>query len=216
MKLNLSVLILLAVLGSEAVAQESEFATGRAYYMEGEFKKAVAHFQMALKVNPNDAEAYYWMGMSYEVLADIAVPFAGKYTSKARVCLTRATELAPSRLDYRRELFDFLVDSASSARGALRHAADLMRTVPTATCTGSSSSRQRKTPRWTLDLADYSSPFPERPTRSRNCPHPHCRAGAPQGSNIYTAITACRLLAGNGPQELVCASALAHCVLQIS
>jgi len=130
MKLNLSVLILLAVLGSEAVAQESEFATGRAYYMEGEFKKAVAHFQMALKVNPNDAEAYYWMGMSYEVLADIAVPFAGKYTSKARVCLTRATELAPSRLDYRRELFDFLVDSASSARGALRHAADLMRTVP--------------------------------------------------------------------------------------
>ena len=130
MKLNLSVLILLAVLGSEAVAQESEFATGRAYYMEGEFKKAVAHFQMALKVNPNDAEAYYWMGMSYEVLADIAVPFAGKYTSKARVCLTRATELAPSRLDYRRELFDFLVDSASSARGALRHAADLMQTVP--------------------------------------------------------------------------------------
>src|SRR6266404_9525594 len=100
MKLKLSVLMLLAVLGSEAATKGSEFATGRAYYVEGEFKKAVAHFQLALKVNPDDAESYYWMGMSYEVLANIAFPFAGKYTSKARVNLTRATELAPGRLDY--------------------------------------------------------------------------------------------------------------------
>lgn len=130
MKLNLSVLILLGALGSEAAGQESEFAAGRAYYAEGEFKKAVAHFQLALKVNPNDAESYYWMGMSYQVLADIAFPFAGKYTSKARISLTRATELAPGRLDYRRELFDFLVDSAGSSRAAARQAADLLRTVP--------------------------------------------------------------------------------------
>src|ERR1700682_3415418 len=116
MKLNLSVLILLAVLGSEAAGQESEFATGRAYYAEGEFKKAVAHFQLALKVNPNDAESYYWMGMSYQVLADIAFPLDYKYTSKARISLTRATELAPGRLDYRRGLFDFLVDSAGSSK----------------------------------------------------------------------------------------------------
>ena len=130
MKLSLSVLILLAVLGSEAAGQESEFAIGRAYYTEGEFKKAVAHFQLALNVNPNDAESYYWTGMSYRVLADIAFPFAGKYTSKARVYLTRATELAPGRLDYRRELFDFLADSAGSSRAAARQAADLLRTVP--------------------------------------------------------------------------------------
>jgi len=130
MKLNLSVLILLSVLGGEAAGQESEFAAGRAYYMEGELKKAVAHFELALKVNPNDAESYYWMGMAYQVLADIAFPFAGKYTSKASVYLTRATELAPGRLDYRRELFDFLVDSAGSSRAAGRQAANLLRTVP--------------------------------------------------------------------------------------
>jgi tetratricopeptide (TPR) repeat protein len=130
MKLFLALLIPLAVLGSESAGQQSEFATGRAYYTEGEFKKAVEHFQLALKVNPNDAESYYWMGMSYQVLADIAFPFAGKYTSKARVYLTRATELAPGRSDYRRELFDFLVDSAGSSRAAARQAADLLRTVP--------------------------------------------------------------------------------------
>jgi tetratricopeptide (TPR) repeat protein len=122
--------MLLAVLGSEAAAQGSEFTIGRAYYTEGEFKKAVAHFQLALKVNPDDAASYYWMGMSYRVLADIAFPFAGKYTSKASIYLTRATELAPGRLDYRRELFDFLVDSFGSSRAAGRQAADLLRTVP--------------------------------------------------------------------------------------
>ena len=130
MKLHLSVLILLAALGGEAAGQGSEFATGRAYYTEGEFRKAAAHFQLALKVNPNDAESYYWMGRSYQVLADIASPFGYKYNSKARINLTKAMELAPRRSDYRRELFDFLVDSGGSSRGALRQAADLMRTVP--------------------------------------------------------------------------------------
>jgi tetratricopeptide (TPR) repeat protein len=130
MKLYLSILIPLAVLGSEACGQGSEFAAGRAYYIEGEFKKAVTHFQLALKVNPDDAESYYWMGMSYQMLGDIAFPFAGRYTSKACVYLTRATELAPGRLDYRRELFDFLLDSAGSSRAALRQAEDLLRAVP--------------------------------------------------------------------------------------
>ena len=130
MKLNLSVLMLLAVLGSETAAKGSEFATGRAYYVEGEFKKAVAHFQLAIKVNPDDAESYYWMGMSYQVLADIASPFDYKYKSKARTNLTRATELAPGRLDYRRELFDSLLDAAGASRAAARQAADLLRTVP--------------------------------------------------------------------------------------
>ena len=122
--------MLLAALGREAFGQESELAAGRACYTEGEFKKAVAHFRLALKVDANDPESNYWMGMSYQVLADIAFPFAGKYTSKARIYLTRATELAPGRLDYRRELFEFLLDSAGYSRAALRQAKDLLRTVP--------------------------------------------------------------------------------------
>ena len=129
MKLSLFVLTLLAGLGAEGASQASEFATGRAYYMEGEFKKAVAHFQLALNANPNDAESYYWIGRSYQVLADIQSPFDYKYNSKARIYLMKAVELAPRRSDYRRELFDFLVDSAGSSRAALREAADLLGTV---------------------------------------------------------------------------------------
>ena len=130
MKLKLSVLIVLAGLSSKAASPASEFATGRACYTAGAFKDAVAHFQLALKVNPNDAESYHWMGKSYQVLADIASPFNGKYNSKARVHLTRAMELAPSRSDYRRALFDFLLDSAGSSPAALRQAAGMLRTIP--------------------------------------------------------------------------------------
>ena len=130
MNLNWLMLILLFGLGSEAAGQGSEFATGRAYYTAGDFKKAAAHFQLALKVKPNDAESYYWMGMSYQVLSDIAWPLGHTYNSKARVCLTKAVELAPSRSDYRKELFGFLVESAGSSRAALRQAAEILRMVP--------------------------------------------------------------------------------------
>src|ERR1700676_5277459 len=114
MKLKLFILIVFAGLASAAVGQQPEFAIGRAYYLDGEFKKAAAHFQLALKTDPYDAEANYWIGRSYRVLAEIAAPFDHKYNSKARVHLTMAMELAPGRPEYRRELFDFLLGSNSS------------------------------------------------------------------------------------------------------
>jgi tetratricopeptide (TPR) repeat protein len=129
MNLKLSVLIFLAGWGGQAAVLQSEFAAGRAYYAEGEFKKAVEHLQLALKSDPNDSELCYWIGMSYQMLADIASPFNHKYNSKARIYLTKATELAPNRLDYRRELFDFLLDSAGSSRAARRQAASMLGTV---------------------------------------------------------------------------------------
>jgi tetratricopeptide (TPR) repeat protein len=129
MKLNVLILMLLAAFGGRASSQQSEFAIGREYYAEGEFKKAAAHFQLALNTNPNDAESYYWMGMSYQGLADIATPFGGKHNSKARVYLTKAMELAPGRPEYRRELFELLVDSADSSGTALKQAADILQTI---------------------------------------------------------------------------------------
>jgi tetratricopeptide (TPR) repeat protein len=129
MKLGLIFLILSAGLCAEVAGPQSEFATGQACYLEGEFKQAVAHFRLALKVNPSDPDSYYWLGRSYRSLADVAFPFGEKYSSKARVNLTKAAELAPDRLDYRRELFDLLLDSAGSSRAAVRQAAGILLTV---------------------------------------------------------------------------------------
>jgi len=132
MKLKLSVVLLFTGLGSAAVGQESEFAIGRAYYSEGQFKKAAGHFQRAFADDPDDAPACYWIGMSYQMLADIEVPFGHTYNVKARAYLTKAVELAPARADFRSELFNFLLDSAGSSRAALRQAAGILRTVSAA------------------------------------------------------------------------------------
>jgi hypothetical protein len=66
------------------------------------------------------------MGMSYQVMADIAAPFGGKYNSRARACLTRAVELAPDQPKYRQELFAFLLDTSGSSRAARREAAEIL------------------------------------------------------------------------------------------
>jgi Tfp pilus assembly protein PilF len=105
----------------------SDYAAGRAYYADGEFKKAAARFQLAVGADPTDADSYFWMGMAYQVLADVSGPAAGKYRFKARVCLTKAVALAPTRSDYRRELFNFLLDS--SGRSASRQAAGILQSV---------------------------------------------------------------------------------------
>jgi tetratricopeptide (TPR) repeat protein len=130
MRFKLAILILAASFRGQAAGEQSELAAGRSYYAEGEFKKASAHFQLAVKANPDDAEPYYWLGVSYEILASIAAPFDGKYNSKARVALTRATELAPVCREYRRELFEFLLDSARSSRRALREAKAILQAMP--------------------------------------------------------------------------------------
>jgi tetratricopeptide (TPR) repeat protein len=129
MKLTLAIPALLTLFTSLAAGQRVEIETGRTYYTAGEFKRAAAHFQLALKSVPDSAESYYWLGMSYQRLADIALPFGGRYSAKARVCLTKAVELAPARLDYRDELFEFLLDPAGSSRSALRQAAAMIQTT---------------------------------------------------------------------------------------
>jgi tetratricopeptide (TPR) repeat protein len=131
MKTSLTfLLLLLAVLNGPAAERNSEFAVGRSFYAQGEFKKAVVHFQLSLDANPCDAEAFYWIGVSYQKLADIALPFGGRYHSKALVFLTRAVELAPTRRDYRLELFEYLLDPVSWSRSSQRRAVAILDATP--------------------------------------------------------------------------------------
>jgi tetratricopeptide (TPR) repeat protein len=124
MKTQLALVLLLAGLG-RAASLQPEFTSGRALYLDGEFRKAAAQFEAALAINPDDAECHYWTGMAYQRQADIAAPLDHKNRVRARAHLTRAVELAPDRTEYRRELFEFLLDS-----GGFRQAAALLRSVP--------------------------------------------------------------------------------------
>jgi tetratricopeptide (TPR) repeat protein len=126
MKLTCYIPMLLAALSLQATAQQSELAAGRASYRDGEFHQAVAHLQRALSSDPNDAASHYWIGRSYETLADIATPFGARYRKLARTYLTKAAELAPTQPEYRRELFDFLLDSPNFSHSEQRQAVAIL------------------------------------------------------------------------------------------
>jgi len=130
MKGRLVLTIVIAGLTGRAAGPNADFAAGRELYREGEFSKAVARFRLALKENPRDAQTYYWAGMSYQMLADIATPFGGRYSARAREYLRAAVTLAPDRADYRTALFDCVLDSASYSRSAVREAAEILLAVP--------------------------------------------------------------------------------------
>ena len=130
MNLKLIVLALLVSLNATSAAPRSELEIGMAHYQAGEFKQAVAHFQFALKANPHDAESYYWIGLSYQGLADLAVPFSSRHSAHARLNLEMAAQLAPERRDYRRALFNLLLESAVSSRECLRQASALLDGIP--------------------------------------------------------------------------------------
>ena len=94
----------------------AELSAGKADYRAGEFARAAAHFQRAAAANPQNAEANYWLGLSYETLADIATPFGRKFRTLARTHLSAAVSAAPTQPEYRRELFEFLLDSGDLRR----------------------------------------------------------------------------------------------------
>jgi tetratricopeptide (TPR) repeat protein len=131
MKLHLASILLL-MFASAAVSAESRNArnAGHSDYSAGEFKKAASHFQRALKADPNDAESCFWLGKSYEMLADIRGPLLGARASfKARLYLTRALQLAPRDEEYRRELFQVLI-TADHSPGALHRAESIIQMMP--------------------------------------------------------------------------------------
>ena len=125
-------LLLVTMLGAggQAAEPQPEYAAGRTCYNRGEFRKAAAHFHSAAVTHPDDADAWYWAGTSYERLADIAMPFGARYNAKARLCLRTAMNLSPNRGDYREAFFEFLLNSADSSRTALTEAAGILLTIP--------------------------------------------------------------------------------------
>jgi len=113
--------------GAESI---NEVLAGRHSYNAGDYKRAAAHFEKAVKADPNDAGAYFWRGKSYALIGDLSGPLLGnRVLSKARVSFARAVDLAPENRDYRREFFNFLLWTDES-RTSLDRAERVLRSVP--------------------------------------------------------------------------------------
>ena len=124
------VLLLAFASAAWSVEVRSDFDAGRRCYDAADFKKAALHFTRAAVADPSNAEAHFWLGKSYENLADIGGPILGLSASlKARAHLGKALQLAPANLEYRREYFSFLTVSDQSPK-ALSDAESIIQNTP--------------------------------------------------------------------------------------
>ncbi len=117
-------------LSGQGAESLNEVLAGRHSYNAGDYRRAVAHFEKAVKADPNDAGAYFWRGKSYALIGDLSGPlFGNRVLSKARLSFARAVELAPENHDYRREFFNFLLWTDES-RAALGQAERILQNMP--------------------------------------------------------------------------------------
>jgi tetratricopeptide (TPR) repeat protein len=95
-----------------------------------EFKAAAQNFSKALQYQPEDANLYYWLGRSYERMAEVASALhAPRDARRARFSLERAVDLEPRNREYLRELFDFYLDSPEWFKGGLGNAGVLIQRI---------------------------------------------------------------------------------------
>jgi tetratricopeptide (TPR) repeat protein len=121
--------LLMFTLAGQGAESLNEVLAGRGSYNAGDYKMAAAHFNKAVKADPTDAAAYYWLGRSYALTGDLSAPIFGNRTlSKARASFAKAVALAPANVDYRREYFDFLLWTDESKNG-LDQAQSILRTM---------------------------------------------------------------------------------------
>jgi tetratricopeptide (TPR) repeat protein len=133
MKLSIAVITSAVSLYFAHPAQSAEsrnyFQIGQSDYNAGEFKSAISRFEQARRMRPKDPAVHFWLGKSYEMLAIINGPlFDRRPFSKAHQFLAEAVQLAPEDREYRRELFDFLIEFDSSPH-ALHEADDLLQST---------------------------------------------------------------------------------------
>jgi tetratricopeptide (TPR) repeat protein len=123
-------LLVMFALAGQGAESLNEVLAGRSSYNAGDYKKAAAHFNKAVKADPNDAAAYYWLGRSYALTGDLSAPIFGNRTlSKARTSFAKAVELAPANPDFRREYFNFLLWTDES-KTALGQAQSVLNAMP--------------------------------------------------------------------------------------
>ena len=130
-----SACVLSIVLATElcAAALNDRLQKGKDYYFAGEFKKAISQFELVTKENPNEPEAYLWLGKSYTMLADLKPLFGTRTRVKAWMYLAKSVNLAPECDECRRELFDSLItsdDSPSAWRDAKLLVANMSKSDP--------------------------------------------------------------------------------------
>jgi hypothetical protein len=103
---------------------------GESLFKACEFKAAAREFERALVREPGSARLHFWVGKSYERLADVSSPLsARKNARKAQTHLEAAVQLDPGDREMLMELFDFYIEYAEWFGGGLDRAALLLERI---------------------------------------------------------------------------------------
>ncbi len=120
-----------------AAAAISESATGwarqgRALFARCEFSGAVRAFKRAADTQPDNAEVRFWLGRSYERMAETSAPLiAPRHAHKAERSLEQALQLDPTNRKYQLELFGLYVDTPEWFSRAPQRASALLERMST-------------------------------------------------------------------------------------
>ena len=101
---------------------------GKSYFMDGQFKEAVANLERAVTEDSLNSDYYDWLGRAYGRIAERSSFLSAlKYAKKTVHAFQRAVELSPSNLEALSDLFEYYVEAPGIAGGGLDKAEDIAR-----------------------------------------------------------------------------------------
>ncbi len=103
---------------------------GKAYFMQGEYKKASEAFEKLVAAEPRNSEYHHWLGKAYGRRAETSsFVTAPRYASKAREEFEKAVELDPRNSEAVNDLFEYYLEAPGFLGGGLEKAAALVKRI---------------------------------------------------------------------------------------
>lgn len=99
---------------------------GKAYFMEGRFKEAVANFDKAIGQDSLNSDYYDWLGRAYGRLAERSTFLTAlRYAKKTVRAFERAVELDPSNLEALSDVFEYYLQAPGIVGGGVDKAENI-------------------------------------------------------------------------------------------
>jgi tetratricopeptide (TPR) repeat protein len=93
---------------------------GKAYYMDGQYRNAIAYLEKAVNEEPRTSEYYDWLGRAYGRRAEEASFLAAlPYARKTREAFEKAAATDPNNLEALGDLFEFYLQAPAIVGGGL-------------------------------------------------------------------------------------------------
>jgi Flp pilus assembly protein TadD len=98
--------------------------------MAGEFKKATECLEKAVALNPNDSNAYHWLGRAWGRRAETSSWFTAiQYARKTRDAFEKAVDLNPANAEAVNDLFEYYLEAPGFLGGGLDKASKLIERI---------------------------------------------------------------------------------------